>query len=140
MRLIAVVLGTPAGQTRFDEARAMLEYGFANVKLATPIAQGQPLDMTVPVRLGGGIRFRWSAAARAACSKGGAKKRAFAGGGARRAGERAGLRGRRAGEIRVRRDGEVVAVVPAVAGEDVQLPGMVDALIRIRDHFMLTGA
>ena len=44
------------------------------------------------------------------------------------------------GEIRVRRDGEVVAVVPAVAGEDVQLPGMVDALIRIRDHFMLTGA
>ena len=36
--------------------------------------------------------------------------------------------------------GEVVAVVPAVAGEDVQLPGMVDALIRIRDHFMLTGA
>lgn len=53
MRLIAVVLGTPAGQTRFDEARAMLEYGFANVQLVTPIAQGQALDMTVPVRLGG---------------------------------------------------------------------------------------
>ena len=29
MRLIAVVLGANAGQTRFDEARAMLEYGFA---------------------------------------------------------------------------------------------------------------
>ena len=44
------------------------------------------------------------------------------------------------GEIRVKRGDEVVAVVPAVAAEDVQLPGMVDALIRIRDHFMLTGA
>ncbi|MFR5794921.1 MAG: hypothetical protein ACLUI3_04705 [Christensenellales bacterium] len=66
MRLIAVVLGTPAGQTRFDEARAMLEYGFANVKLTTPIAQGQPLDMTVPVRLGG--RDRVSVVSGGTCS------------------------------------------------------------------------
>ena len=28
--LIAVVLGVPNSQTRFDEARAMLDYGFAN--------------------------------------------------------------------------------------------------------------
>lgn len=141
MRLIAVVLGTPAGQTRFDEARAMLEYGFANVKLATPIAQGQPLDMTVPVRLGG--RDRVSVVSGGTCSL--LEKR----------GEKNALSleaalvervnapvyaGDVLGEIRVRRDDEVVAVVPAVAGEDVQLPGMVDALIRIRDHFMLTGA
>ncbi len=141
MRLIAVVLGTPAGQTRFDEARAMLEYGFANVKLVTPIAQGQPLDMTVPVRLGG--RDRVSVVSGGTCSL--LEKR----------GEKNALSleaalvervnapvyaGDVLGEIRVRRDGEVVAVVPAVAGEDVQLPGMVDALIRIRDHFMLTGS
>lgn len=141
MRLIAVVLGTPAGQTRFDEARAMLEYGFANVKLTTPIAQGQPLDMTVPVRLGG--RDRVSVVSGGTCSL------------LERRGEKNALSleaalvervnapvyaGDVLGEIRVRRDGEVVAVVPAVAGEDVQLPGMVDALIRIRDHFMLTGA
>ena len=30
MRLVAIVLGTPVSQTRFDEARAMLDYGFAN--------------------------------------------------------------------------------------------------------------
>ena len=29
MRLIAVVLGVPNSQTRFDEARAMLDYGFS---------------------------------------------------------------------------------------------------------------
>lgn len=141
MRLIAVVLGTPAGQTRFDEARAMLEYGFANVQLVTPIAQGQALDMTVPVRLGG--RDEVSVLSGGTCSL--LEKR----------GEKNALSleaalvekvnapvyaGDVLGEIRVKRGDEVVAVVPAVAGEDVQLPGMVDALIRIRDHFMLTGA
>ena len=119
----------------------MLEYGFANVKLTTPIAQGQPLDMTVPVRLGG--RDRVSVVSGGTCSL------------LERRGEKNALSleaalvervnapvyaGDVLGEIRIRRDGEVVAVVPAVAGEDVQLPGMVDALIRIRDHFMLTGA
>lgn len=141
MRLIAVVLGTPAGQTRFDEARAMLEYGFANVQLVNPIAQGQALDMTVPVRLGG--RDEVSVLSGGTCSL------------LERRGEKNALSleaalvekvnapvyaGDVLGEIRVKRGDEVVAVVPAVAGEDVQLPGMVDALIRIRDHFMLTGA
>lgn len=141
MRLIAVVLGTPAGQTRFDEARAMLEYGFANVQLVTPIAQRQALDMTVPVRLGG--RDEVSVLSGGTCSL------------LERRGEKNALSleaalvekvnapvyaGDVLGEIRVKRGDEVVAVVPAVAGEDVQLPGMVDALIRIRDHFMLTGA
>ena len=141
MRLIAVVLGTPAGQTRFDEARAMLEYGFANVQLVTPIAQGQALDMTVPVRLGG--RDEVSVLSGGTCSL------------LERRGEKNALSleaalvekvnapvyaGDVLGEIRVKRGDEVVAVVPAVAGEDVHLPGLVDALIRIRDHFMLTGA
>ena len=141
MRLIAVVLGTPAGQTRFDEARSMLEYGFASVQLVTPIAQGQALDMTVPVRLGG--RDEVSVLSGGTCSL------------LERRGEKNALSleaalvekvnapvyaGDVLGEIRVKRGDEVVAVVPAVAGEDVQLPGMVDALIRIRDHFMLTGA
>ena len=141
MRLIAVVLGTPAGQTRFDEARAMMEYGFANVQLVTPIAQGQALDMTVPVRLGG--RDEVSVLSGGTCSL------------LERRGEKNALSleaalvekvnapvyaGDVLGEIRVKRGDEVVAVVPAVAAEDVQLPGMVDALIRIRDHFMLTGA
>lgn len=141
MRLIAVVLGTPAGQTRFDEARAMLEYGFANVQLVTPIAQGQALDMAVPVRLGG--RDEVSVLSGGTCSL------------LERRGEKNALSleaalvekvnapvyaGDVLGEIRVKRGDEVVAVVPAVAAEDVQLPGMVDALIRIRDHFMLIGA
>ena len=44
------------------------------------------------------------------------------------------------GEIRVMRGEEVITTLPAVAGETVELPGMLDALLRIRDHFMLGGA
>ena len=141
MRLIAVVLGTPAGQTRFDEARAMLEYGFANVQLVTPIAQGQALDMTVPVRLGG--RDEVSVLSGGTCSllERRGEKNAFSLEAALVEKVNAPVyAGDVLGEIRVKRGDEVVAVVPAVAGEDVQLPGLVDALIRIRDHFMLTGA
>ena len=44
------------------------------------------------------------------------------------------------GEIRVRQGDEVVQVIPAVAGETVELPGMLSSLLRIRDRFMLGGA
>ncbi|MFR2149293.1 MAG: serine hydrolase [Christensenellales bacterium] len=140
MRLIAVVLGTPAGQTRFDEARAMLEYGFANVQLVTPIAQGQALDMTVPVRLGG--RDEVSVLSGGTCSL------------LERRGEKNALSLEAALVERVNAPvyaGDVLGKsasggtarwwrwCPPLRG-GLQLPGMVDALIRIRDHFMLTGA
>ena len=41
------------------------------------------------------------------------------------------------GEVRVRQAGEIVATLPAVAGEDVPLPGLVGSLLRIRDRFLL---
>lgn len=141
MRLIAVVLGTPAGQTRFDEARAILEYGFANVQLVTPIAQGQALDMTVPVRLGGRDEVSVLSGGTYSLLERRGEKNALSLEAALVEKVNAPVyAGDVLGEIRVKRGDEVVAVVPAVAGEDVQLPGMVDALIRIRDHFMLTGA
>ena len=52
MRLIAVVLGVPNSQTRFDEARAMMDYGFSAYAL-TPVAQeGDWIGVQVPVTLG----------------------------------------------------------------------------------------
>ena len=41
------------------------------------------------------------------------------------------------GEIRVKKGGTTVQTLPAVAGETVELPGMINALLRIRNHFML---
>ena len=43
------------------------------------------------------------------------------------------------GEIRIMQDGKTIGVLPAVAAETVELPGMISALLRIRDRFMLAG-
>ena len=138
MRLIAVVLGTPAGQTRFDEARAMLEYGFAGYQMFSAVGEGEALNMSVPVRLGG--RDSVSVVSGGDCGvlikKGGQGEVSL---------EAALVESVHApvcegdvlGEIRVKQGERIVAIVPAVAGETVQLPGIIDALIRIRDHFML---
>ena len=138
MRLIAVVLGAPASQTRFDEARSMLEYGFASYQLFTPVSEGDSLDMTVPVHLG--RQDNVSVVSGGACGL------------LLRKGEESGVsleaalveraaapiqKGDELGEIRVKLGGETVAVLPAVAGESVELPGMLGALLRIRDGFML---
>lgn len=51
MRLIAVVLGAPSSAIRFDNARSMLEYGFANFESRVILQEGQTLA-TVPVARG----------------------------------------------------------------------------------------
>lgn len=138
LRLIAVVLGAGAGQTRFDEARAMLEYGFSAYQLFSPVKEGDALQMAVPVRLGG--RDTVSAVSGGTCEL------------LIKKGEQSGVsleaalvervnapvrRGDVLGEIRVKQGDRVVQVVPAVAGEDVALPGIISSLLRIRNHFML---
>lgn len=140
MRLIAVVLGSQASQTRFDEARAMLEYGFAGYQLFRPVEAGIDMQMTVPVRMGG--RDSVSVKSGGACEW--LLKR----------GDQASIslevalvegvdapvyEGDPLGEIRVMLGDTLIATVPAVAGESVELPGMLDALLRIRSHFMLGG-
>ena len=52
MRLIAVVLGVPNSQTRFDEARAMMDYGFANYSRMQVAKTGDLVGVQVPVKLG----------------------------------------------------------------------------------------
>ena len=140
MRLIAVVLGADTSQSRFDEARAMLEYGFSGYRLVTPVQEGEALGMSVPVRLGG------SDSVSAVC--GGSVSLLMRKGEEKSLSLEAALvpavhapvkKGDVLGEIRILKDGQALASVPAAAGEDVALPGLVHALLRIRDRFMLTG-
>ena len=140
LRLIAVVLGANAGQTRFDEARAMLEYGFSAYQLFVPVKEGDALGMQIPVRLG--RQHSVSAVSGGGCAllmrKGEEREVSL---------EAALLesvtapvqKGDAVGEIRVKRGERIVATLPAVAGEDAQLPGIVHALLRIRNRFMLKG-
>lgn len=138
MRLIAVLLGTPAGQTRFDEARAMLEYGFAGYQMFSAVGEGEALNMSVPVRLGG--RDSVSVVSGGDCGlliKKGVQGDISLEAALVESVHAPVCEGDVLGEIRVKQGERIVAIVPAVAGETVQLPGIIDALIRIRDHFML---
>ena len=138
MRLIAVVLGNPAGQTRFNEARAMLEYGFAGYQLFSPVREGDSLGLSLAIRLGGSDEVP--------VVSGGSYSLLL------RKGEQGDItlnaalpesiaapvkKGEQVGEIRIMRGDSVLASVPAVAGETVELPGMLHSLLRIRDRFML---
>ncbi len=132
MRLIAVVLGTPASQTRFNEARKILEYGFSTYRLFPVFSEGDQLDMQVKVTRGG------TDAVDAAVGSGMTLLM--------RRGTEAGLslevalpesveapvrRGDVLGEVRVLQNGRRIATLPAVADADVGLPGYLEALLRI---------
>lgn len=52
MRLVAVVLGTPVSQTRFNEARAMMDYGFAAYQRTVIANKGDRIGQTLKVKNG----------------------------------------------------------------------------------------
>lgn len=140
LRLIAVVLGANAGQTRFDEARAMLEYGFSAYQLFVPVKEGDALGMQIPVRLG--RQESVSAVSGGGCAllmKKGEQKDVSLEAALVESLTAPVRKGDIVGEIRVKRGDQVVKTLPAVAGEDADLPGIVNALLRIRDRFLLKG-
>jgi len=131
-RLIAIVLGTPVSQTRFDEARAMLDYGFASYKRVTLLQKGDRLGKTVHVKMG--MRDEVEAAAGSGVSM------------LIRPGQEKLLslevelpeevnapvrEGDALGVVRVLFDGEIVARLSAVAAADVDMPGLLTAFVRL---------
>ena len=140
MRLIAVVLGCEAGQKRFNEARAMLEYGFAGYALYSPVEAGDALGLCVPVRLGGADAVSAvSGGAHTLLVKKGEEKAITLDVSLLPSVNAPVKKGDALGEIRILKGEVELARVNAVAGEDVALPGMLHALVRIRDRFMLGG-
>lgn len=136
MRLVAIVLGTPVSQTRFDEARAMLDYGFANYQRIAVANKGDLLGESLPVRggatdtvelaLGGGLSMLL------------------------KNGQQSGLRlelalpdhadapitrGDVLGMVNVLLDGQVIAKLNCVAAADVPRPGYIEGLYRIMEHW-----
>ncbi len=136
MRLIAVVLGAETSQKRFDDARAMLDYGFSAYQRTQVIAAGDltgyqlPVTRssrdTVDIAVGKGLSMLL------------------------RPGQAEKLRveltlpesvqapmaaGTQVGSARVLLDGAVVAVLPAVLAQDVRLPGFLEGFLRIREQW-----
>ncbi len=136
MRLIAVVLGVPSSQTRFDEARALLDWGFSAFSRVQVAQAGELTGDSVPVRLGARNTVE------AALGKGISMLL--------RPGEKDKLTmqtelvesvtapvraAQELGTVRILLGDRVVAQVPAVAAREVRLPGLLEGLFRLLENW-----
>ena len=132
MRLIAIVLGASASQTRFNEARAMLDYGFSSYKRVTVLQKGDRLGQKVKVHLG--MQDEVDAAAGSGLSmlmKLGQEKQLSLEVELPEEVEAPLKAGDALGLIRVKLGERVVARLAAVAAEDVGMPGLVEGFLRV---------
>ena len=132
MRLIAIVLGVPNSQTRFDEARAMLDYGFAGYRRIHLLNKGDLLGKYAPVHLG--MAEQVEAAVGSGVSmllKAGQEKQLALEVELPQQVEAPVSEGQTIGMVRVLLNGQVIAKVPAVAAQSVGMPGLVEAFLRI---------
>ncbi len=136
MRLVAIVLGTPVSQTRFNEARAMLDYGFANYQRIAVANKGDLLGERLPVRGG--------AADTVELALGGGLSMLL------KNGQQSGLRlelslpesvdapvqqGDVLGMVNVLMNGQLIAKLNCVAASNVPRPGFIEGLYRIVENW-----
>lgn len=132
LRLITVCLGASSSQARFNEAKAMLEYGLDNYKRTTVIEHGELTGYTLPILRG--ARDKIDIAAGKGLSlllRSGQEKQLSV--------ELSLPENLMAplskddviGEIRVHLNQQPIAVLPAVPADDVRLPGYFEGFIRI---------
>ena len=136
MRLVAVVLGTPVSQTRFDEARAMLDYGFANYQRIAIANKGDLLGESLPIH--GGAADTVELALGSGLSM------------LLKNGQQSGLKlelalpdytdapvakGDVLGTVNVLLEGQVIAKLNCVAAADVPRPGFIEGLYRILNNW-----
>ena len=136
MRLVAIVLGTPVSQTRFDEARAMLDYGFANYQRVMIANKGDLLGESLPIH--GGAADTVDLALGSGLSM------------LLKNGQQSGLRlelslpeyadapivkGDVLGTVNVLLNGQVIAKLNCVAAADVPRPGFIEGLYRILNNW-----
>ena len=110
----------------------MLEYGFANYQIVKPVIEGAKLNMNVAVRLGARDMVETAAGGTAqVLVRKGQEKNLSLEIALPEEVEAPVRAGDLIGQINVLLDGEQIASVDAVAAETVEMPGMLDALLRI---------
>ena len=136
MRLIAVVLGAESSQSRFDEARSMLDYGFASYKLSVIGKGGEGLNVFVPVQLGlyDQVEAAFSKDVKLLVKSGANSKVTVETELCDRI-QAPVEKGTVIGTVRILMDGKVVAQQDAVAKENVPLPGFLEGLKEIHENW-----
>ena len=136
MRMIAIVLGTPVSQTRFNEARAMMDYGFANYRRVTVLRKGDNLGKRIPVKMG--LRDTVDVAA------GGGLSMLLKNGQEKQLSIEAELppevtaplkEGDAVGMLRVRLGEQTIARIAAVAAQEVPMPGLLAGFVSILQNW-----
>lgn len=135
-RLIAVVLGVPNSQTRFDEARAMMDYGFSSYQRFTVAQKGDLIAEKVKVRrgareqadvaLGSGLSMLLKTGQEKALSYIAELPEQI---------DAPIQAGQEIGSIRILLNGQAVAVLPAVAAQEIRLPGWLEGFARIFENW-----
>ena len=135
-RLIAVVLGVSGSQARFDEARSMLEYGFANYKRSEVISSGELTGYTVSVKQGAQDTVPIAAGkGLSMLLKSGQEKQLSVEMQLPDSIKAPASKGDAVGVIQVLLSGQVIAELPAVLAQDVLLPGLFEGFLRILHHW-----
>ncbi len=136
MRFIAVVLGAAASQKRFDEARAMLDYGFATYKRVQILRKGELLGKQIPVKMGAVEQVE--AAVGAGLSmlmKAGQEKQLSLEMELPEQVDAPVTAGDTLGMVSVLMGEKVIARLPAVAATDVRMPGLLEGFFRIFENW-----
>ncbi|MFO7294483.1 MAG: D-alanyl-D-alanine carboxypeptidase family protein [Clostridia bacterium] len=137
LRLIAVILGAPTSQIRFNEARKLLDYGFANYESIMVVRKGQIVQNEIPVTGGKTSRIMGVAADNLSLllTKGDSKE--FAKEVQISAPLKAPIReGQKIGVLTVKKDGKEVGKVDILAGESVEVAGVFDYFNRIFNNWL----
>ena len=136
MRLIAVVLGANVSQTRFDEARAMLDYGFGSYKRLTVLQKGEVLEQKVKVKLGSADEVDVAIGSGVSMLvRLGQEKQLSLEIELPESVDAPVSEGQELGVLRVMLGGQVVARVPAVAARDVGMPSLLEGAVRILENW-----
>ncbi|NLV57273.1 MAG: D-alanyl-D-alanine carboxypeptidase [Clostridiales bacterium] len=132
LRLVAVVLGSSASQKRFDEARAMMDYGFATYRRVQILRTGELLGRQVPVKLGGVDQVEAAVGTGLTMlMKAGQEKQLTLEVELPQEVQAPVAAGDTLGMVRVLLSGRIIAKLPAVAATDVPMPGLIEGFLRL---------
>ena len=138
MRLIAVVLGAPSGAERFDLAKEMFDYGFANYRLYPVAQRGTKIKGTLPVEGGRPDRISLilDGDLTLLVTKGGEQDVVLAPELPERVEAPVEL-GDLIGYVRVEQDGRILAKLPVVAASASEIKGFAGNLKKLLRHWLL---
>mgnify|MGYP001305612186 CR=1 FL=1 len=137
LRLIAVILGAPTSQVRFSEASKLLDYGFANYESVLVVKKGQIVQNEIPVTGGKTTKIMGLAVDNLSLLIGKGEPKEFTKDVQISAPLKAPIeKGKKIGELTVKRDGKEVGKVDIVAGESVEVAGVFDYFNRIFNSWL----